>query len=60
MTNGWGPIEKDQSNGDLAAGDGLTLTLNGTTYNQGLGAHAASDVRYSLGASRPASASTTR
>ena len=41
-----GPVEKDQSNGESPAGDGLTLTLNGTTYAKGLGAHAASDVRY--------------
>ncbi|GAB4201619.1 MAG: hypothetical protein OHK0022_23820 [Roseiflexaceae bacterium] len=48
-TNGWGPVEKDKSNGEQAAGDGLTITLNGTTYAKGLGVHAASDVRYSLG-----------
>src|SRR4029078_12349823 len=29
-TNGWGPYEKDMSNGEQAAGDGRTLTLNGT------------------------------
>jgi glucose/arabinose dehydrogenase/chitodextrinase len=48
MTNGWGPVEKDRSNGGLAAGDGRTLTLNGTTYAKGLGAHAVSDIRYAL------------
>ena len=32
-----------------AQGDGQTLTLNGTTYAKGLGAHADSDVRYPLG-----------
>jgi glucose/arabinose dehydrogenase len=47
-TNGWGPVEKDRSNGGLAAGDGRTITLNATTYAKGLGAHAASDVRYGL------------
>jgi glucose/arabinose dehydrogenase len=49
MTNGWGPVELDRSNGENAAGDGRTITLNGTTYAKGLGGHAASDVRYSLG-----------
>jgi hypothetical protein len=49
MTNGWGPVEKDTSNGGLGAGDGRTITLNGITYTKGLGAHAASDVRYYLG-----------
>ena len=50
MTNGWGPVEQDTSNGDAAAGDGVTLTLNGTTYPKGLGTHAPSEVRYPLGA----------
>ncbi len=46
--NGWGPVERDLSNGEQASGDGKTLTLNGVTYAKGLGAHAASDVRYAL------------
>ena len=49
MTNGWGPVEKDKSNGENGAGDGATLTLNGITYAKGLGAHALSDVRYAIG-----------
>ena len=49
MTNGWGPAEKDRSNGELGATDGHTLTLNGTTYAKGLGVHSDSDVRYALG-----------
>ena len=49
MTNGWGPVEKDISNGEAGVGDGVVITLNGTTYPKGLGAHAASDVRYALG-----------
>ncbi|WP_245601682.1 NPCBM/NEW2 domain-containing protein [Hamadaea tsunoensis] len=48
-TNGWGPVEKDKSNGEQAAGDGHTLTVNGTTYAKGLGVHAASEVQYYLG-----------
>jgi glucose/arabinose dehydrogenase len=48
MTNGWGPVEKDRSNGESGAGDGGVLTLNGSTYAKGLGAHAASDVRYAI------------
>ena len=47
-TNGWGPVEKDKSNGGLAAGDGHTITLNGTTYAKGLGTNALSDIRYAL------------
>ena len=48
MTNGWGPVEKDRSNGEAGASDGEPITLNGVTYAKGLGAHAASDVRYAL------------
>jgi len=47
-TNGWGPIERDESNGEQAAADGRTLTLNGATYAKGLGIHAASDVRVAI------------
>jgi glucose/arabinose dehydrogenase len=50
-TNGWGPIERDRSNGEQAAGDGGVITLNGVTYAKGLGTHANSDVTYALGGS---------
>jgi glucose/arabinose dehydrogenase len=46
--NGWGPYERDRSNGEQAAGDGKTLTINGTTYTKGLGTHAAADLRYTI------------
>jgi alpha-galactosidase len=48
MTNGWGPVEKDMSNGEQAAGDGHTISIRGVTYAKGLGAHAVSNVQYSL------------
>ncbi|MER7536568.1 NPCBM/NEW2 domain-containing protein [Streptomyces sp. NPDC097704] len=47
--NGWGPVERDRSNGEQAAGDGRTLTVGGTPYAKGLGTHAASTVTYYLG-----------
>ncbi|SOD92058.1 NPCBM/NEW2 domain-containing protein [Spirosoma fluviale] len=47
-SNGYGPVEKDRSNGEANAGDGRTLTLNGVTYPKGLGVHAASSITYSL------------
>ncbi|MGH7179001.1 MAG: NPCBM/NEW2 domain-containing protein, partial [Tepidisphaeraceae bacterium] len=47
-SNGWGPYEKDKSNGEQAAGDGVPIKLNGTTYTKGLGVHATSDLRYNL------------
>ncbi|MFJ1970212.1 beta-galactosidase [Streptomyces sp. NPDC087903] len=48
-TNGWGPVEKDRSNGESAAGDGQPITLGGTEYAKGLGVHAQSQVRVYLG-----------
>lgn len=48
-TNGWGPVEIDESNGEQGTGDGNTITLNGTTYTKGLGVHAYSDITYNLG-----------
>src|SRR6185295_11450434 len=50
-TNGWGPIERDKSNGENGAGDGRTIMLNGVTYAKGLGTHAMSSVKFSLGGS---------
>ncbi|MFE2185057.1 beta-galactosidase [Streptomyces sp. NPDC059455] len=47
--NGWGPVEKDASNGESAAGDGRPLAIGGTTYAKGLGVHANSQIRVYLG-----------
>ncbi|MFC9058315.1 NPCBM/NEW2 domain-containing protein [Streptomyces sp. NPDC057074] len=44
--NGWGPVEKDRSNGENAAGDGNALTIGGRTWAKGLGVHAYSRVEY--------------
>lgn len=46
--NGWGPVERDQSNGEIGAGDGRPLTVGGQVYPKGLGAHAPSRVTYFL------------
>jgi hypothetical protein len=48
-TNGWGPVERDMSNGEQAAGDGHPISLRGTTYAKGLGVHANGDVALFLG-----------
>ena len=48
MINGWGPAERDRSNGELGASDGGTISLGGVTYAKGLGVHADSDLRWSL------------
>ncbi|MFH8623986.1 NPCBM/NEW2 domain-containing protein [Streptomyces vietnamensis] len=47
--NGWGPVEKDTSVGEAAAGDGRPLTMGGVVHAKGLGAHAYSAVEYYLG-----------
>ncbi|MFF7366471.1 NPCBM/NEW2 domain-containing protein [Streptomyces tricolor] len=48
-TSGWGPVERDTSNGESAAGDGGPLTIGGTVYAKGLGVHALSDVSFYTG-----------
>ena len=47
-TNNWGPVERDLSNGEAAAGDGKTIKLNGVSYAKGLGVHANSEVSFDL------------
>lgn len=48
-TNGWGPVERDHSNGEDGAGDGGPITLDGVEYAKGLGTHAPSSVSVRLG-----------
>jgi beta-galactosidase GanA len=47
-TNGWGPVERDQSVGNTAADDGTPITLDGTVYAKGLGTNSPSDVQVYL------------
>ncbi|WP_234376818.1 NPCBM/NEW2 domain-containing protein [Streptomyces sp. TP-A0356] len=47
--NGYGPVERDTSNGESAAGDGHPITIGGIVHAKGLGAHAESDVAYYTG-----------
>ncbi|MDQ0793807.1 endo-alpha-N-acetylgalactosaminidase family protein [Streptomyces sp. B1I3] len=47
--NGWGPVERDLSNGGTGSGDGSPLRIGGVTYEKGLGTHAPAAVRYYLG-----------
>jgi hypothetical protein len=48
VSNGWGPIERNTSNGDIAPNDGRPLTLGGIVYPKGLGVHATSDINVLL------------
>jgi len=47
--NGLGPVERDQSNGASAAGDGKMLSLHGHQYPKGLGVASGSLILYRLG-----------
>ncbi|HEY2298438.1 MAG TPA: beta-galactosidase [Jatrophihabitans sp.] len=48
-SNGWGPVERDTSNGEQAAGDGHPITIDGVHYAKGLGTNSVSDVEIYLG-----------
>ncbi|WUT41831.1 NPCBM/NEW2 domain-containing protein [Streptomyces pseudovenezuelae] len=48
--NGYGPVERNTSNGEAAAGDGHPITIGGVVYAKGLGVHAESSVEYYTGA----------
>jgi alpha-galactosidase len=48
-TNGFGPVELDQSNGENEALDGGPIRLRGAAYAKGLGVHGPSLIRYRLG-----------
>jgi len=48
-TNGYGPVERDRSNGEAGDGDGGALTIRGTAYPKGLGMHAPGEVTLWLG-----------
>ncbi|CAM5684371.1 NPCBM/NEW2 domain-containing protein [Streptomyces canus] len=48
--NGYGPVERNTSNGESAAGDGHPITIGGVAYAKGLGVHAESAVEYYTGA----------
>jgi hypothetical protein len=43
-SNGYGPAERDLSNGELGSGDGPPLSVGGTVFEKGIGAHAPSEI----------------
>jgi alpha-galactosidase len=49
MTNGYGPVERNMSNGGAPPGDGVPLRIGGTVYPKGLGTHAHAELLYYLG-----------
>ncbi|MDN5202256.1 NPCBM/NEW2 domain-containing protein [Fulvivirgaceae bacterium BMA10] len=49
IVNGWGDAEKDRSNGEQGAQDGVAMKMKNITYKKGLGVHAYSRIDYELG-----------
>ena len=47
-TNGWGPAERDRSNGEQGSRDGKPITIGGRRYVDGIGVHAVSEIRIAL------------
>ena len=46
--NGWGPVERDLSNGEEESGDGGPIIINGHAFSKGLGMHAPAEITYDL------------
>ncbi|MDR1203000.1 MAG: NPCBM/NEW2 domain-containing protein [Tannerellaceae bacterium] len=47
-TNGFGPAERDMSNGENLSGDGQPIQIDGTVFEKGLGCHANSEIIVAL------------
>jgi alpha-galactosidase len=47
--NGWGPAERDRSNGETGSADGHTITIGGQTYAKGVGAHSPGEIDVYVG-----------
>jgi alpha-galactosidase len=48
MTNGYGPAERNTSNGGPTPGDGPPMVINGVAYARGVGTHAPAALVYHL------------
>ena len=46
---GYGPAEKDMSNGDMGAADGVMMKIADVPYTKGIGTHASSKLTWALG-----------
>ncbi|UUZ61476.1 NPCBM/NEW2 domain-containing protein [Nocardioides sp. B-3] len=47
--NGWGPAQRDRSNGEQGATDGRTIWVDGKSHTKGIGVHADSAIRFDVG-----------
>jgi alpha-galactosidase len=48
-SNGFGPVERNTSNGERPAGDGKPITIRGSVFTKGLGVHSLSEIEYYTG-----------
>jgi hypothetical protein len=48
VNNGYGPLEKNMSCGEINAADGVAITIGGIVHQKGLGAHAPSEINVPL------------
>ena len=48
LWNGWGPAERNRSNGETGASDGRQISLDGVTYTKGIGVHSDSQLNWQL------------
>jgi hypothetical protein len=46
---GYGPAEKDMSNGDMGAADGVMMKIADVPYTKGIGTHSTSKLTWALG-----------
>jgi lysophospholipase L1-like esterase len=51
-SNGFGPVELNESNGESSASDGHKLSIGDNTYDKGLGVHASSRIDFKLDGSQ--------
>jgi len=47
-SSGWGPVERDMSNGEQMARDGKQLSIGGRKFTYGLGVHAQSEIVFDI------------
>ena len=48
LMNGWGPAERNRSNGESGGNDGRQITLDGVAYARGIGVHSDSQLCWLL------------
>ncbi len=57
-SNGYGPAERDTSNGEDVAGDGVPMSIRGMSFNKGVGVHAPAEIIVEIPSACPVFAAT--